>query len=251
MITAGTFLIVCPLVFAAGFVDACAGGGGLISLPAYMLAGLPVHYAIGTNKLSSAMGTSLATIRMAADGYIEWKKSIACVAAALAGSFAGSSLALGIDEHSFTLLMAVIVPLSAVFILKSHAVSDEKEEYSLRKTLIIAMGASLVIGFYDGFYGPGTGTFLILALNGAAHMKLSDANGTAKAVNLTTNLTALTVFLTDGKVRLMLGIVAGVFSIAGNLLGVYMFEKGGAKVTKPLMVMVLTVFFVKTVLELM
>ena len=92
------FLIVCPLVFLAGFVDAVAGGGGLISLPAYMLCGLPSHLAIGTNKISSSMGTALATWRYAQSGFIEWRLAPICVACAFAGSAGGAKLALLLDE---------------------------------------------------------------------------------------------------------------------------------------------------------
>ena len=248
--TITTFLIVCPLVFAAGFVDAVAGGGGLISLPAYMIAGLPVHYAIGTNKLSSGMGTLYTTIRYAMDGYINWKRSIICILCAIAGSSIGSNLALLIEEKTFTIAMLFIIPVSAFFILRTHAISDDREEYSFTKTLLISMGAAFVIGIYDGIYGPGTGTFLILALGGLAHMKLSDANGTTKTINLTTNLTALAVFFMHGKVRVALGLIAGAFSIAGNLLGAHFFEKGGSRITKPLMITVLVIFFIKEIYSL-
>ena len=91
-LTALQFLIVCPLVFLAGLVDAMAGGGGLISLPAYLISGLPVHYAIGTNKLSSGMGTTLATWRFARSGYIHWKLAFFCAVCALIGSTTGAQI---------------------------------------------------------------------------------------------------------------------------------------------------------------
>ena len=93
-ITLTHYLIVCPLVFLAGYIDAVAGGGGLVSLPAYLISGLPAHYAIATNKLSSAMGTTLTTIRYARDGFIPWKQAIFCVIFALIGSSCGAELAL-------------------------------------------------------------------------------------------------------------------------------------------------------------
>ena len=108
------FLIVCPLVFLAGFVDAVAGGGGLISLPAYMIAGLPVHFAIGTNKLSSGMGTTLATARFAKNGYIAWKNALLCIVTALIGSSLGAKLALQLDDYYFKRLILVILPCTAL-----------------------------------------------------------------------------------------------------------------------------------------
>ena len=111
--------------------------------------------------------------------------------------------------------------------------------------------AALVIGGYDGFYGPGTGTFLLLALTGLAHMELTRANGVTKAINLTTNLSALAVFLLGGKVLLPLGLVAGCFGILGNYLGTRFFIQGGVKFVKPVILVVLTIFFVKVILQVL
>ena len=113
-LTALQFLIVCPLVFLAGLVDAMAGGGGLISLPAYLISGLPVHYAIGTNKLSSGMGTTLATWRFARSGYIHWKLALFCAVCALVGSTTGARLALLIPDAAFRVIMLVVLPLTDV-----------------------------------------------------------------------------------------------------------------------------------------
>mgnify|MGYP001779624909 FL=1 len=112
------------------------------------------------------------------------------------------------------------------------------------------MAAALVIGMYDGFYGPGTGTFLLLILTSAACMKLNEANGIAKVINLTTNVSAVVVFLMNGKTLLLLGITAGFFSICGNYLGTCFFDKKGAKSVKSLMIIVLTIFFVKVLFEI-
>lgn len=247
------FFLICPLVFLAGFVDAIAGGGGLISLPAYLISGIPVHMAIGTNKLSAGMGTALATWRYASSGYIPWKQALCCVLCALIGSATGARAALLIDDGVFKIVMLVILPLTGAYVLFGRGLKEEtvREAYPAGKTLAIAMVASLVIGAYDGFYGPGTGTFLILLLAGVARMKLTEANGVAKAVNLTTNLTALTVFLLNGKVLLPLGLTAGVFSIAGNYIGTRFFSAKGVSSVKPIMIAVLAVFFIKVLLEVL
>lgn len=247
------YLIVCPLVFIAGFVDAVAGGGGLISLPAYMLSGIPVHMAIGTNKLSSGMGTALATFRYARSGYIRWKLAIYCVISALIGSACGAELALLIDDGVFKIIMLVILPLTAAYVLsgKALAAGEEKGALPQWEVTLISMVVALVIGAYDGFYGPGTGTFLILLLTGLAHMRLSEANGIAKAINLSTNVAALTVYLLNGKVIFPLGLTAGCFSLAGNYIGTRFFAKGGAKAVKPIILIVLAIFFVKVLTEVL
>ena len=121
------FVIVCPLVFLGGFVDAVAGGGGLISLPAYLIAGVPPHNAIATNKLSSAMGTTLTTVRFARKGFIPWRQAAVCVVFAFIGSSLGAKLALRLDPEIFTLLMLVILPLVAVYVLRGKSLGQGEQ----------------------------------------------------------------------------------------------------------------------------
>ena len=118
------FLIVCPLLFLAGFVDSIAGGGGLISLPAYLLAGLPTHLAIGTNKLSSACGTSLTTIRFIRKGLVRWKLALPGVAAAMLGSSLGSRLSLAADERLIRGLLLAVLPIAAFLVLNPRLFPD-------------------------------------------------------------------------------------------------------------------------------
>jgi len=245
------YLIVCPLVFIAGFVDAVAGGGGLISLPAYLLAGFPVHFAIGTNKLSSAMGTSLATWRYAKSGYVPWKESLCCAAVALVASNLGTNLGLLVDDGIFRVILLAVLPLTALYLARHRSFGEEKDPLPKGKALAIALTITFVIGMYDGFYGPGTGTFLILLLTGLAHVSLGKANGMAKVINLTTNLSSLAVFLVNGKVMIPLGLAAGCFSILGNYLGTRFFTKGEAKIARPMIFLVIGIFFLRTVLELL
>lgn len=244
------FFIVCPLVMLGGFVDAVAGGGGLISLPAYLIAGLPVHFAIGTNKVSSFMGTCISTSKYIKNGYVDLKKSIFFIIAALTGSATGAKIALLIEDRTFKIIMLIVLPLTAIYITKRKSLFDDKEAFSRLKTVIIGCLVAFFIGSYDGFYGPGTGTFLILLLSSVAHMPLNESNGTAKVINLSTNISALVVFLLNGKVVLVLGLISGLFSIAGNWLGTKSFEKGGAKIVKPLMLTVLSIFFIRILTEL-
>lgn len=245
------YLIVCPLVFLGGFVDAVAGGGGLISLPSYLIAGFPVHFAIGTNKLSSAMGTTLTTVRYTKSGFIPWRQAVFCVVFALAGSACGANLALLIDDGVFKIIMLVILPLTALYVMRGRALSEEHEPYSRIKTIVLSCLIAFFIGAYDGFYGPGTGTFLILLLTALAHMPVTQANGVSKAINLATNISALTVFIINGKVMFAIGLTAGLFSIAGNWLGSSFFKKGGSRAVKPLMIIVLVIFFVKVLSEVL
>lgn len=244
------FLIVCPLVFLGGFVDAIAGGGGLITLPAYLLAGVPVHLALGTNKLSASFGAVISAWRYSKKGYTPLKLSVFCAVCALIGSGLGAKLALLLDDRYFRIVILALLPVTAFYILRKKAFDDTKPALSETKTILLGMGISLVLGLYDGFYGPGTGTFLIILLTGLAHLKLNNANGVAKIINLSTNIAALTVFMFGGSALFLLGIVAGMFSIVGTYVGTVCFEKGGAKIVKPIMITVIVLFFVKVIWEM-
>ncbi len=244
------YLIICPLVGLAGFIDAIAGGGGLISLPAYMFAGVPVHFALGTNKLSASFGAVISAWRYQKKGYTPLKISIFCAVCALIGSAGGAKLAMLLDDKYFKIVMLVLLPFIAYYILRKHSFSDNPTPLSEWKTISLGMAISLVIGVYDGFYGPGTGTFLILLLTSMAHLTLNVANGVAKVINLATNIAALAVFIAEGSALYLVGIVAGMFSIIGSYLGTLCFEKGGAKIVRPIMIFVVALFFIKVITEL-
>ncbi len=245
------FIIICPLVFTAGFVDAIAGGGGLISLSAYLISGLPVHNAIATNKLSSGMGTSITVAHFIRKGYVPWKIAAHCAVCAVAGSWLGAHIALGIDDYYFKIIMLIILPVTAFYVMRSKALIIEKEPLSFGRTRTVSMLSAFFIGMYDGFYGPGTGTFLLLLLTSMAHMPLKEANGTTKIINLTTNVTSIVVFLINGKTLILLGLVAGVFNALGNYIGAACFDRHDSKIVKPIMIVVLVLFFVRVLYDLL
>ena len=196
------------------------------------------------------MGTTTATYRFAREGYINFKMAVFAVVFALAGSYTGAHISLLISNESFKILMLFILPVTAWFVLRTKNFDVEREPYSFRKTCALSCVIAFVIGVYDGFYGPGTGTFLILLLTSVAHLTLKEANGLTKAINMTTNVTSLVVFLINGTVLIPLGILAGLCNIAGNQIGVNFFDKKGGAVVKPVMLLVLTIFLVKTIMEI-
>ena len=243
------YLIICPLLFLAGFIDSIAGGGGLISLPAYMFTGLPVINCIATNKMSSAMGTSIATAKYAKGGFIPWKLALFCIPCAFGGSAIGANIALTISNDVFKIIMLVILPLTGLYVIFRKDFTSKGEPHAFYLTLILSMLIAFVIGIYDGFYGPGTGTFLILLLTAICRMRIEDANGLTKTINLSTNIAALSVYLLNRQVILPLGIIAGLFNVAGNYVGANKFTKGGTKIVKPIMLLVIVIFFVKVLGE--
>jgi uncharacterized membrane protein YfcA len=246
-ITVTTYLIVLPLIFFAGLVDSIAGGGGLISVPAYMVAGLPPHFVLGNNKFSSCIGTTFTTARYFKHGLIDIKFAIWSAIFALIGSSIGTNIVLMLDPHFLNYVLLFLLPIILIFSLikkdlgkvnNSHLISNKKKYF-----LIIL--ASLVIGFYDGFFGPGTGAFLILFFTGLLHYDFVKANGNTKVINLSSNIAALTTFLIHGKVLFALAIPAAVFGILGNLVGSKIVLTKGSKIIKPFFLIVVGLLFIK------
>ena len=237
-------------VFLAGFVDGVAGGGGVISIPAYLIAGLPTHLALGTNKLSSCVGTAVSAGRFVHGGYVNWRLGLPSAALALVGAHLGTRLQLALDENYLRGLLLVILPLVAVVVLRERSLEGAPEPIGAKKQALIVLLAAFLIGGYDGFYGPGAGTFLLLAFCRLGRLELRTAAGNVKLVNLASNLSALATSFTAGKVFIALGLIAGLASIAGHYLGSGLAIKNGSKIVRPVILLMLALLAVKVVTEL-
>ena len=237
-------------VFCAAFVDAIGGGGGIISVPVYLLAGLPTHFALGTNKLSSGIGTAASTFRYLKNGFVDWVLAIPSVAFALAGSHLGTKLQIAIDERYLKYLLLIVLPVVAFVMLKQKKFPEEKGEINVWVQRIVVWSAAFIVGGYDGFYGPGTGTFLLLIFCNFAKMDLRTASGNVKVVNFSSNVGAVATSLMAGKVLVPIGLIAAVFSIAGHYIGAGLTIKNGAKIVRPVILVVLVLLAVKVVAEL-
>ena len=252
-LTLFTFLIVCPFQILAGMVDAIAGGGGLISLPVYLIAGLPAHAAVATNKLSSTCGTSVSTIRFIKNGLINLKVAVPSCAAAVCGSYIGSRLSMVINERILEIMILAIVPVAAFFVLNKKLFDrGETDTVSVNaRTIAVAVTAALIIGVYDGLYGPGTGTFLIIAFTVFARLSVEASNAQAKIINMTSNITALVVFLLHHQVIVPLGLAAAVCNITGNYIGSGLVMKDGARIVRPMIIFVLILLLIKVLTNLL
>lgn len=242
-------LLVCFGVFCASFMDAIGGGGGIISLPTYLLAGLPMHYALGTNKLSSCIGMVASTVRYIKNGYVDWLLGIPSVALALVGAHLGTKLHLAMDEQYLKLVLLFVLPVIAVILLKKKELPEDRKPLNKWLRRGIVWGASLIFGAYDGFYGPGTGTFLLLSFCYLAKIDVRTASGNVKLVNLASNVGALFTSLMAGKVLIPLGLISAVFSTAGQYIGAGLALKNGSKIVRPVILLVILLLAVKVVLE--
>ena len=237
-------------VFAAGFVDAIGGGGGIISVPIYLLAGLPTHFALGTNKMSSCIGTAVSTARYLKRGFVDWSLALPSALLAIFGAFCGTKLQLAADERILKYVLVLVLPLAAVVLLRRKALPETRGEMPETRRKAIVWTASLLIGVYDGFYGPGTGTFLLLAFCTLAKLDVRTASGNVKIVNLSSNLGALCTSLMAGKVLIWIGLIAACFSIAGHYLGSGLAIKNGTRIVRPVILCVLLLLLIKVVVEL-
>ena len=233
----------------AGFVDSAAGGGGLISLPAYLFAGLPAHYTYGTNKFSAACGTTFATASFFKNGAMNLKVGILAAIGSFAGSALGAHIVLMLRDEVLQMMMFIILPIAAVIILWRRNLPDENRDdgtLNLKKALL-ALGIGLGIGLYDGMVGPGTGTFAIIAFTTLMGFDLRTAGGNAKVLNLASNYASLVTYLMNGLVVFSVGIPCAVSGIVGNLLGSHFALKNGAKFIRPMMLVVLVLLLGKLV----
>lgn len=246
-------MIVCPLVFLAGFIDSIAGGGGLIATPAYMLAGLPMHSVLGTNKAMSMFGTSVAAWKYIKSGNVNWHAAVVAAIGSFAGSALGSQLALRIDAATLKTAFVLILPVVAIFVIfgKKKGNEDTEQELTAVKLNLIALLVGAVTGAYDGLIGPGAGTFMIIGFNMFVGLNYIKSSGCAKIVNVSSNVSAFINFVTAGQVIWAIALPAAVFSMAGNYLGSGYAIKYGSKLVKKVMIVVLIGIFVKLAIDVL
>ncbi len=190
-LTVQMVVIVVIGVFFASFMDAIAGGGGIISVPTYLLAGLPMHFALGTNKFSSSIGTAFSTGRYIKNGYVDWKLGIPSIVLALIGSFFGTKLQLMISEVYLQYLLLIVLPVVAFVVLRQRQLPEERGDIEPKKQMAIVYLAALVVGAYDGFYGPGTGTFLLLIFCNLGKLDVRTAGRNVKLVIMSSIIASL------------------------------------------------------------
>lgn len=248
----GKLVFLCPLIFIAMFIDSIAGGGGLITIPAYLFAGLPIQIAYGTNKFVACLGTLFGAGNYIRKGYVNWTVAVPAVTGALAGSFCGSQIALYLDPKNLQVCLMVILPVVALFMIFNRGFGDDENCVSPRsRKFLVSAGffIGLVIGMYDGFFGPGTGMFLTLAFVLVERLSLIYSTGTTKIVNLASNFAALVSYLAAGVVDFRIGVPCMVCSIAGCIAGSQCAMLKGARFIKIVMIFAAMLLLVKILID--
>ena len=248
-LTIPSLAMICFFVFLAGFVDAVAGGGGLISLPAYMATGMPTHLVYGCNKFSSACGTTLASIRFLKNRAMDIPVAFLAAAGSFAGSAVAAQIVLLLDDAMLKKIVLIFLPVVAVISFMNRGYGEENLSYELskRKKFGLTLIIGLCIGFYDGMVGPGTGTFAIIAFSMIMKYDLKTGSGNAKILNLASNYASLITYALSGNVMWMAAIPAAACNVLGSYFGSGMALKKGASFIRPMILVVMVLLMIKIV----
>lgn len=228
----------------AGFVDSIAGGGGIITVPVLLASGLPPHLALGTNKLQSSFGSFTASLNYMHKGLVNLKDVLVGILFTFIGAVLGTASILHLDAsflEKFIPLMLIVIFLYTLFSPKM----GENDRHRLMSENLFYLVFGLAIGFYDGFFGPGTGSFWTIALVALLGLNLKSATARTKIMNFTSNIVSLIVFVIGGKVVWIIGILMGIGQMFGAYLGSTLVVKKEIKFVKTFFLVVVGVTILK------
>jgi uncharacterized membrane protein YfcA len=241
-----TIALLCVAYFTAGFIDSIAGGGGLITMPCILLAGIPPDLAFGTNKLASSCGLGAAMASYARNGLVLWRAAPLGIPAVLIGASIGGAVLLSLDNDTIGKVVVVLLPLGifATFLPKKDR---GEKRVGARQFYILLPLICLTLGFYEGIFGPGAGSFFILALHFLLGFGLLQASATTKLLNFAATASSCVIFIIQGKVLYMLALPLAAFSIAGNIAGSRTAMRIGAGFVRTVLSFSLTLLFASLV----
>ncbi len=235
----------------AGTIDAIAGGGGLLTLPALLFAGLPPHLALGTNKGQSVFGSFAALVRFGRGGLVDRRRARITFPLGLAGAFAGAALVLEFSPQALKPLIPILLAGAALFVgLRRPGLAQPRLLVGPRAARFVAGAVALTIGTYDGFFGPGTGTFLIVAFVALLGDSLSRATADAKVVNFASNLAAVSLFAWRGTVIWKVALPMAAAQFAGGWLGAHLAIRNGDRLVRRVVVAVALALAAKLAFDL-
>ena len=239
--------LLCIAYFVAGFVDSIAGAGGLICIPAFLLTGLAPETVIATNKVAVSSGMLAAFTTYWRNGFVHWRVLAVGFPCAFLGGILGSRTLLYFDSATIGKIIVFLLPLGIFATLMPRKKKPENQPISRRNLYIFIPLICMVIGFYDGFFGPGSGSFLILALYGLLGLGLIQASGSAKALNLASCLSSFFVYWWNGKILFTIGIPLIFANVAGNIVGSKLAIRIGAEFVRRMLIFVLVLLFVSLI----
>jgi uncharacterized protein len=242
----GVLALLVLAAFVAAFIDSIVGGGGVISLPSLLIAGLPPHLALGTNKLAATGASSMATIRYTQAGVVVLKLALGLIPFAVLGSFLGAATVLRLDGRFIkTVVMLVMVVMTVYVLLRKQFGHENRFTTITRGQFATSAALCLLIGFYDGFLGPGTGSLLLFVFLGVQGFDFVRAAGHGRVINFATNLAALTLFALRGVVDYRVGVPMMFSMMAGAYVGSHFGLRHGKRWIKPLFVAMTSVILLR------
>ena len=247
-----TLLFICPMLFIGGLIDGAVGGGGLIALPAYIMTGMPVHFAYGCNKLQSCIGTSASLYRYIKSGLFDKKTALISAIPAILGSFAATKIILWLNESTIKIMVIILVPCVLVLmLLKRRQAQGELTHVELTaKNLSKCLIVGLLLGFYDGLFGPGGGTIAIMLFTIFFNYDMRVGCGNGKFIIVISNLIAVINYLLRGNILFEIAIPATIANVLGSYLGAGLAVKKGTKIVIPFMIFVISFLIVQTLWQL-
>ena len=220
--------------FVTGIIDAIAGGGGLIMMPALLSAGVPPVSALATNKLQSMFGTATACFNFWRKGLIDWRANLLTIVLVAVGASIGALLVQWIDSRALALIIPLLLMAVAIYVIASPRMSDEDAHQRVSARGYSAVGGA--IGAYDGFFGPGAGSFYTASLVGLRGLGLTRATALTKLFNVTSNIASVLLFALGGKMFWLLGFCMAAGAMAGGWIGSHTAMRFGARLIRPLLV---------------
>ncbi len=245
-------LFICPLLFIAGIIDGIAGGGGIIALPAYIMAGLPLNVAYGCNKFQSCIGTSASMFRYAKSGYVDLKAALISAVFAIAGSYISTQIMLTLNDS----IKRIIIVCAMIFILSltllvNRVKSGESTKIEINtKNVLICFGLGFLLGLYDGFFGPGGGTVALMLYSLAFGYDVRVGSGNGKVIVVVSNLIALINYIVHGYVLYSIAIPAAIVNILGSYIGASLAVKNGTKLVKKILIAVVIIVVIQAITKL-
>nr|WP_148315504.1 TSUP family transporter [Clostridium culturomicium] len=244
-------IFLCIAGFFAAFVDSIAGGGGIISVPAYMIVGLPTHIALGTNKFAATMGSLTSSINFIRSGNCNFKLLKIVAPFTLIGSILGVKTVLLIDESFLQPLVLILILAIGIYTFFSKSLGEEDNFNGFtKKNLFLSILLGFSLGFYDGFFGPGTGTFLVFGFINILGLNFLKASANARVLNFVSNISALVTFALSGNINYLIGIPVCILMILGAKIGTRLAINKGNKIIKPIFITMAMAVAVKMLFQI-
>lgn len=246
------YIFICIAGFIAAFVDSIAGGGGLISVPAYLLIGLPPTFVNGTNKFSATSASLTSSIKFIKNKKADFRILKFTLPFTVLGAIIGVNTALSIPESFLKSIITILIIIIGfyTYFSKSLGIKENFKGYTL-KNYILACTLAIVIGFYDGFFGPGTGTFLTFGMIAIFGFDFTKASGNARVSNFISNIVSLILYAINGRILYKYALPVAFFAILGARLGTKFALKNGAKFIKPIFIIIAMATAIKMIVEML